>query len=72
MFIKTAMNLFLGAPPLQPTEAIEVLCKIRAFVVKRTVPGVAKPDKGQVTWSKFSTPEDAWVEAKKRAGLGGA
>ena len=39
-------------------------------MVKRSVPGAKVPViPGQVTWSRFKGPKQAWREAKKRAGL---
>lgn len=55
---------------LRPTvEAIEVLVFTKAFVVKRTTATGDKGRVGQVTWSKFNGVENAWLEAKTRAGF---
>ncbi|CAK9041192.1 unnamed protein product, partial [Durusdinium trenchii] len=55
-----------------PAQAIEVLCKTRAFVVKRVGGHVeGQTSKGQVSWSKFPTVQAAWEAAKLRANFGG-
>ena len=48
-------------------KAVEGLLRSRAFVVKRTVGPECR--KGQVTWSKFGTVREAWVEACARSGF---
>ena len=52
---------------LASAQAIEVLLKCRAFVVKRsaTDQGV----KGQITWAKVGGVEKAWAMAVERAGF---
>ena len=55
-----------------PAQAIEVLLKNRAFVVKRLpadMPPSADNRKGQVTWSKYESVLAAWNDAKFRAGF---
>eukprot|EP00435_Cladocopium_sp_Y103_P070164 s1276_g34.t1 len=53
--------------------ALEVNCKQSAFVVKRAKPGLTEcAITGQVTWSRFGGAEQAWNEAKKRAGVLGS
>ena len=61
----------------QPAQAIEVLLKSRAYVVKRLAS--AEMDSladqeirgrlGQVTWSKYGGPSKAWTVAVSRAGF---
>ena len=53
------------------SEAVEVLCAKKAFIVKRIghLP-TPDPDKvlcGQVTWSVHGGPASAWDVAKMRA-----
>ena len=52
-------------------QAIEVLLKARAYVVKRSDEAKAAERNclGQVTWSKYGGPSDAWVVAATRAGF---
>lgn len=52
------------------SEAIEVLCKLRAFVVKRPLEGHERPLAAQVTWSRHGGAHSAWGEALTRAGVG--
>lgn len=57
-------------PPLTITKAIEVLCAKKAYVVKRI--GKDPPENaelmcGQLTWSLYDGPVEAWETAKKRA-----
>ena len=47
---------------------IEVLVRSRAFFVKKISPGHDGP-KGQVSFSKFGGPKEAWTVAKQRAGF---
>ena len=48
-----------------------MLCKNSAYVVKKpaAIDGSIPVITGQVTWSRFGGPKQAWKEAKKRAGL---
>ncbi len=73
--IPSLFNKFL-VPTVQSAfhrkiEAIEVLCKCQAFVVKKIKGDAPKPEKAQCTWSRFASVADAWQEAKKRAGVAG-
>ena len=60
--------------PVRAAQVLEVLCRTRAFVVKKLGQVDGDDDetrrglqKGQVTWNKFKGPVPAWEEAKKRA-----
>lgn len=56
--------------PLPKAEALEVLCKLKAYYVKRPHPESQHETKcGQVSWSKFDGPEKAWEQAKTFAGV---
>lgn len=56
-------------------QAIEVLLKARAYVVKRLESSVectseeSKARLGQITWSKYGGPIKAWSVAASRAGF---
>jgi len=58
-----------GSFPIHGLEALEVLCKNQAYVIKRQVPGTPKPTGAQVTWSRHGGPVNAWKEALERAGV---
>lgn len=49
--------------------ALEVLCKVQAYVVKRPRDGTERPGVAQVLWKRHGGPIKAWDEAKSRAGL---
>lgn len=51
------------------TEAMEVLCKQGAYVVKRCAKDCEKPACAQVTWSRYGGAVNAWQEACSRAGV---
>ena len=50
-------------------EAIEVLLRHEAYVVKRggDGPGADRVRLGQISWSKYGGPHVAWDEAKLNA-----
>ena len=48
-------------------QAIEVLLKNKAFVVKRCASDQGV--KGQITWAKVGGIEEAWAMAVERAGF---
>ena len=50
-------------------QAVECLLRNHAFVVKRVSEEHPSGRKGQVTWSKYDSVEDAWKEAKIRSGF---
>jgi hypothetical protein len=52
---------------LASAQAIEVLLKCRAFVVKRSA--ADQGVKGQITWAKVGGVEKAWAMAVERAGF---
>ena len=50
-------------------KAIEVLCKVQAYYIKKAVEGTPKPSSYQVSRGKHGGPKEAWNEAIRRAGL---
>lgn len=54
--------------PASTPQAIEVLCKQRAYFVKRVAPG-AEGKVGQVSWLKNTDPKEAWRVAQIQAGI---
>lgn len=51
------------------SEAIEVLLKNKAYVIKRCHPECENPISGQITWGRFGGPASAWLEALQRSGI---
>ena len=69
-FTKTRLHpksLFTWSHRVRP-EAIEVLLKTCAFVVKRVAPGGGDGcRKGQVSWKKHGSVQKAWEAARAAA-----
>lgn len=59
----------IAGQPFPFTKALEVLCKVQAYVVKRPRDGTERPGVAQVLWKRHGGPIKAWDEAKSRAGL---
>ena len=61
--------IFEAVPTPQACKAVEVLMRQRAFVVKKIGSGAASANagRGQITWSKFNSPAEAWAAAKEKA-----